>query len=148
MAETKSGPREEIQAQVQQKEQDEASRKPRISVLVPLRIQSSANLREHWTKKRTRDNVQELQIRLALRENIAKPKPPLRAVLTRIAPKALDYDNLVSSLKRAVDTVADWITPGLAPGRADSVEGVEFFFKQERGKVREYGLKIEIWDQK
>lgn len=125
---------------------------PVISLIVPIKIQTSANMWEHWSKKRARDNTQELMIRLALRDASGVPPGvpclPLQIKLTRIAPKPLDYDNLVAALKRSVDTVADWITPGLRRGRADSVKGVEFFYGQQKGKVREYGLKIEIWDHK
>lgn len=151
MAKEKSGIGEEIQMQIQQNVAFKGKIEPIISIVVPIRIQSVANLREHWTKRRARDNSQELMIRVALHNATGVPPGvpclPLQIKLTRIAPKALDFDNLVACFKKTIDVISDWVSPGLAPGRADSVEGLEFFFGQEKGKVREYGLKIEMWDR-
>lgn len=152
MAEKESATREEIQIQVEQNVQITGKIEPIVSILVPIRIQSASNLREHWTKRRARDNTQELMIRMYLRNATHVPPGvpclPLQIKLTRIAPKALDTYNLGEAFKRTIDTIADWVVPGLARGRADSVEGLEFFFAQQKGKVREYGLKIEMWDRK
>jgi len=152
MAKETPGSGEKVQMQVQQNLEVEGKTEPILSITVPIRIQSSSNLREHWARKRARDNSQELMIRMYLRNEAGVPPGvpclPLQIKLTRIAPKSLDYDNLVAAFKKALDVLSDWVTPGLAPGRADSVEGLTFHFGQQKGKVREYGLKIEIWDRK
>lgn len=53
-------------------------------------------------------------------------------------------DNLPMSMKYFKDAIADWFYPGLAAGRADDNKSLKWFFKQEKGKVKEYGLKVEI----
>ena len=53
-------------------------------------------------------------------------------------------DNLPSALKASKDAVADLLSPGLAPGRADGSNLIKWEFKQQKGKVREYALKIEL----
>ena len=73
-----------------------------------------------------------------------KPSLPCTITLTRIAPRELDFDNLGYSLKKSIDTVADWILPGMAPGRADGDDRMEFILKQKKGKLKEYALEIAI----
>ena len=77
-------------------------------------------------------------------KNVEKPCLPCKVTLTRVSPRALDIDNLWSAQKICIDVIADWIIPGLAPGRADGQEGLEFDCKQRKGKVREYALEIKI----
>jgi hypothetical protein len=54
------------------------------------------------------------------------------------------HDNLMSSLKDIVDILADYLIPGLAPGRADSDSQLSFIYQQKKGRVREHSLKIEF----
>jgi hypothetical protein len=61
---------------------------------------------------------------------------------TRLAPRTLDYDNLVAAFKGARDTVADILIPGLAPGRADDSDQIEFEYGQEKHPA--YGLRIDV----
>ena len=114
------------------------------TLVVPIRLISEANVREHWSKKHRRKKKQREVIGYFL-NSLEKPKLPCRIVLTRIAPRKLDYDNLVFAQKQVLDVLCDWLIPGLAPGRADGrdeIKGVEY--RQERGAPREYALKIEI----
>jgi hypothetical protein len=77
---------------------------------------------------------------LAVRGLVGKQVPPLVVRLTRIAPRALDVDNLISGMK----PVRDGVTDGL--GLADDSEktGLTWEYAQMRGVAREYGLRIEI----
>lgn len=66
---------------------------------------------------------------------------PCRIRFTRIGPRRLDFDNLVYSFKYIVDMVCSLITPGLAPGRADSNPNITIEYAQETGL---YGIRIEV----
>jgi hypothetical protein len=114
-----------------------------IDLEASMRVESVANKTEHWSKKFKRNKNQELIIKFMLIGQ-EKLKMPVRITLTRVAPRALDYDNLISACKHYVDVISDWIYPGLQPGRADGMKGMEWHYKQEKGRPKEYLLKINI----
>ncbi len=64
--------------------------------------------------------------------------------MVRISPRRLDFDNLVGSLKWVRDALAESLISGLAPGRADEDQRIKWDYGQEKGKVREYAIRIEI----
>lgn len=115
-------------------------------ICVPVRLVSESNMREHWTKKIRRKKQQKELICLYLKNEIqTKMTPPVQITLTRIAPRKLDYDNLVSSMKTVQDAIAGFLLPDLAPGRADDPsQGLSFSYGQKRGSPKEYGLEIAI----
>lgn len=69
---------------------------------------------------------------------------PATITFTRIAPRTLDEDNHLSAFKHLRDSVADILIPGLKPGRADGDKRLTWRYVQERGKVKEHAIKIEI----
>ncbi len=111
--------------------------------IIPVRIQSEANLSEHRMKKYARIKKQKNIIKLVIKNcNI---KPPCRICLTRISPRELDeHDNLRSALKHVVDVIADVLVPGLKPGRADGCKEIKWEYKQAKGLPSEYALGIEM----
>jgi len=112
---------------------------------IPLRIESEGNKCEHWTKKHIRRKNIAQAIKYVLHNLTILP--PCTVILTRVAPRFLDEeDNLRSALKWPKDCVAEKLIPGLAPGRADGSKDIKWKFQQEKGKVREYGLKIEVME--
>jgi len=70
------------------------------------------------------------------------PNLPCIVKLRRIGVKALDYDNLVYSLKQARDTTASFLIPGKAPGQADGSAEITWIYEQEKRDY--YGIQIEI----
>lgn len=111
--------------------------------IVPIRIESEANKKEHWSKTSGRHKRHRLAIRYIMLHT--KMEPPCEVILTRIAPRMLDEeDNLPASLKHSKDVVADILIKGLAPGRADGDKRITWKLKQEKGKPKEYALKIEM----
>lgn len=108
-----------------------------LSVVLPLHTVSEANGREHWAKKSRR--VREHRstachtIRLA-----RKPPVPVVVTLTRIAPRALDDDNLRGALKATRDGVAD------AFGLDDRDPRIKWRYCQERGQVRAYAVRVVV----
>ena len=128
-----------------------------IEIHIPgLKIVSEANAGSSFVKpwvtwgiKKKRKEEQKKAIHLHFKihyHDIPDPFPlPCHVILTRIAPRFLDkYDNLPVAFKYCVDIIADIIKPGYAPGRADA-QDISFAFNQEKGKVREYAIRIEIY---
>jgi hypothetical protein len=63
---------------------------------------------------------------------------PVTVVLTRIAPRRLDGDNLQSGFKAVRDGVADWL------GVDDGSSLVDWQYFQRSGKAGEYAVEIEV----
>lgn len=128
-----------------------------VEIHIPkLKIISEANASASFVKpyvtwgikkKRKEDQKKAIHLHFMINHrDIPKPFPlPCHVILTRIAPRYLDkYDNLPMAFKYCVDIIADLIKPGYAPGRADATD-ISFVFNQEKGAVREYGVKIVIY---
>ena len=119
----------------------------KIEFIIPLTkglIVSEANTSEHWSKKSSRHKMQKMLINAYMNRQ-QRPQPPCLITLTRIAPRLLDAeDNLPMSMKYFKDAIADFIYPGLAAGRADDNANLSWTFRQQKGKVKEYALKVEI----
>lgn len=100
---------------------------------LPLRIESVANKREHWAVKARRTKAHRLAA-------LAVPAHPLPCVVTliRVAPRALDGDNLQSGFKALRDGIADRL------GVADNDPRVKWQYAQVRGKAKEYAARVRI----
>lgn len=115
-------------------------------LVLPVRIESESNLREHWSKKNRRANGskrkgtlgQRPTVKLACAAHFVKPKLPCTIRLTRIAPRKLDQGNIAAALKHVQDGCADWI--GI-DDRHDKL--VKYEYLQEQVS-KTYGLRIEI----
>ncbi len=110
---------------------------------LPLRIDSVANLREHWRKRAARTTEQRSFTRAtlipALNYSQLNAAEPMTVTMTRIAPRELDDDNLAAALKAVRDGVADAL--GLASDRDPLVK---WEYKQERGAPKTYGVRVEV----
>ncbi len=74
---------------------------------VPIRAPSTPNLREHWAAKAKRAASQKAAARLLCPRWTSGPLLCVR--LTRVAPRALDSDNLAGALKSVRDGIASWL---------------------------------------
>lgn len=103
---------------------------------LPIRTVSEANQREHWGKKASRAKKQRNAtcMRLFAAFGKAPRKPPDCITLTRIAPRALDSDNLAGSFKAIRDGIQDWC------GVND--RDLVFAYAQRKGKPKEYAVEI------
>lgn len=104
---------------------------------LPLRIESVANLREHWGARAGRAKRQREQVGFAVPKH-KLPGLPVTVILTRIAPRRLDGDNLQSGCKALRDGIADRL------GVNDNDPRVTWRYEQERGEPGEYAVRIEI----
>jgi hypothetical protein len=104
-----------------------------MMVELPLRIESCANLREHWTAKAKRAKSHR-------KAALAVPVYPLPCVVTlvRVAPRELDDDNLASGFKNFRDGIADRL------GVKDNDPRVAWRYAQARGKPKEYAVRVVI----
>lgn len=109
-----------------------------ICVLLPLKIESEANGREHWRKKAARVKSHRAVAQTILRVTAARPQPPCVITLTRIAPHTLDCDNLASGFKACRDGVADWL------GIDDGDKRLTWQYAQRKGRPKQYAAEVVI----
>lgn len=97
-----------------------------VRLTTPLQLVSEANQREHWSAKYKRKCEQQefMALVLPMVERFIRHAVVKLIRLERYG-KHMDDDNLPGSFKHVRDAIADWLKPGLAPGRADN------FFKWE-----------------
>jgi hypothetical protein len=115
-----------------------------IQFSVPVKILSEANNSDHWAKKNSRKHAIRSAIKLRwLLIGSVEIELPCLIRLTRIAPRSLDYDNLVYSMRNVTNIVAELILPGLAPGRADGDTRLKFEYLQ-RKVSKTYAVEVEI----
>jgi len=111
---------------------------------IPIRLQSYANMAEHWRRKVQRKKkhnelldayffVQQLEI-----------KPPCRITLVRVAPRKLDDDNLRFAFKNVLDRIGKYLMPEKKVGHADGSGLIQVDYQQTRGKPNEYKINIII----
>ena len=112
-----------------------------IEVRMNMKIVSVANMRLHWAVKAklTRDQRTRTRMSLAaVAQSSGLEMLPATVVLTRVAPRKLDGDNLQSGFKAVRDGVADWL------GVDDGNCLVDWQYAQRSGKAGEYAVEIEV----
>ena len=115
-------------------------------LVLPIRIESESNLRQHWSKRNRRANGSKAKgilgqrptVCLACRAHFERPTIPCTIRLTRIAPRKLDQGNIAAAFKHVQDGCADWL--GIDDRRDDLVK---YEYLQEQ-KSKTYGVRIEI----
>ena len=120
------------------------NQEPPKTLCIPIKVISEANTRDHWRTKHRRKKKQRDAIVCWWWKEDVNVKLPIHVKLTRISPRRLDSDNLVSAFKHTRDVIADLITPGLAPGRADDLPGLTFSYEQRKGGSKKYEIEIEL----
>jgi hypothetical protein len=110
----------------------------KFSIIVPIIVVTpnrSEDRKIGWARnKRHRENVQLYLFKNPI-PNFDMSKH-LDIYLTRVGSIFLDDDNNVSAFKIVRDTVADHLTPGLAPGRADNNPLFKWHYSQEMAESR------------
>lgn len=105
------------------------------TIKVPIVTVSTTNVREHWAKRSRRAKGQR-EAAYLLTQPLSKMGLPMIVTLTRIAPRALDDDNLRSALKSVRDGVADRL------GVDDRDPRVEWAYSQRKGIPKEQAVEI------
>lgn len=107
-----------------------------MTIKIPLRIESVANRREHWSKRAKRAKAHREGVQWHL--GTARPRLPVVVTLTRIAPRVLDSDNLASGFKAVRDGIADWLRID------DGDERIGWLYRQRKGAPKEYAIEVEF----
>ena len=104
---------------------------------VPVRLESTANKREHWRTRHTRAKTHRNSAFYSTPHNI---NPPCIVTITRVAPgRPLDDDNLAISAKSVRDGIADRL------GIDDGSDQVKWNYAQEKATKRgHYTCMVEI----
>lgn len=113
-----------------------------VVLRVPVKLESEANRRGAWYVHESRRKAQRRAVAtVALMVHPTLAPPPHRAyvvTITRIAPRALDTDNLASSAKAVRDEIARWL------GVSDGPRGpVEWRYAQ-RSEGKASGVELEV----
>lgn len=109
-----------------------------IEVTIPLHLVSGMNVREHWAVRKKRAEAHRGITKLRLRTAVSQLTPPVIVTITRIAPRALDSDNLQASAKHVRDGIAD------AFELDDRSPLLAWNYAQERGAPKYYGVRIRL----
>ena len=111
-----------------------------MRVTIPgLRLANTLNTRQHWRKKADAAKRQRHAVALALRTH-PKPTGPVVVTVVRVAPRALDSDNLAGACKSIRDGVADWL--GVDDGVAERKGDVVWRVAHRKGGVGEYAVEV------
>ena len=112
-----------------------------IEVRMNMKIVSVANMRLHWAIKAKLAKDQRTRTRMSLSaaaQSSGAEMLPVTVVLTRVAPRRLDGDNLQSGFKAVRDGVADWL------GVDDGNGLIDWQYAQRSGRPGEYAVEIEV----
>lgn len=98
--------------------------------------------REHFMKRSRRFKSEKRAIKMSLFKETGELtsglKMPLTVTFTRCAPRLLDWDNSVASMKAEIDAVAEWL------GTDDRDPRVTWKVEQRKCKRDEAGTEIRI----
>ena len=111
-----------------------------MTVTMPIRLMSEANMREHWFVKNKRKKEQQAIVQaywISTGLNQVKWTFPLKITFTRIGARKLDSDNLAGSGKAIRDQLAKLI--GVNDGDESKVT---WHYAQRIGKRGEYAVEI------
>ena len=113
--------------------QEYVQQEPIATFSVPVRAPSTPNLREHWAVRAKRADSQKRAARACCPPWTRGPLLVVR--MTRVAPRALDSDNLAAALKSVRDGLATWL-------RVDDASPlVRWEYAQAKGEPR---VEIEV----
>lgn len=120
----------------------------KLTLTIPVKTVSEANTKQHWGTVASRKKKQRQIVTLWLNTHGFgfDPNGVFTVKVTRIAPRELDsHDNLGAALKTVIDSVCEWLVPGLAAGRADSSSKIlSITTAQRRGAKKTYEVEVEI----
>lgn len=105
---------------------------------IPIRIESTPNLREHWTVRAKRAGKHKHDAWFSLKAAKAPHELPCVVRITRVAPRELDTDNLIAGCKALRDGVALWLQVDDADPR------VFWVYDQRKDGPKEYAAEVEI----
>lgn len=116
-----------------------------IEIRIPIRTSNPCNGGQgrHWAVTAKKRRTERHAAWVCLRQQTA-PALPCIVTLVRIAPRALDLDNLRPALKSVRDEVAVWLgLPLNARGHAEDADPrVHWAYQQGKGSTGEYAVLV------
>ena len=123
-----------------------------IEIILPIETYSEANGRmiknskgvmkkEYWRATAARLKQQREDVKKAYHDRQLTLGLPCIVEFTRISPRLLDDDNLVSAFKSIRDAVAECLT-GRGKGRGDRDPRLKFRYEQEKGSVKSIRIRF------
>lgn len=110
-----------------------------LCVLLPLRIVSVLNEREHHMVRHRRAALhRKTTLTLLKQAQRTAPALPVTVTLTRIAPRSLDGDNCQAGFKACRDGVAEWL------GVDDADPCIAWRYAQRRGHTAQYAAEVVV----
>lgn len=107
----------------------------RHEIIIPIKTVSESNSRDHWRVAHSRHKSQKAAVRWTLLSEDLQVDLPCTITLVRCGKRELDDDNLMGALKYVRDAIADYLIPGLAPGRADDDRRIHWKYAQDHSAV-------------
>jgi hypothetical protein len=133
--------------EVRTKQGDPTTMSHMVSVDYFGAVPNPTNARTNWQGRSRVAKMQRSSTWAALFDKPAETREALAlgctVTLTRISAGKLDSDNLQAAMKSFRDVVAAWLFGGQI-GQRDGDERVTWVYRQERGKPRQNGARIEI----
>ncbi len=110
---------------------------------IPLKTESVANKREHWsiTSRRKRNERNAVRVFCDELRRWREVSTDISVTMVRVAPRCLDDDNLAGSFKAIRDEIAALIGRDDKPG-----SGVSWAYEQYSGGRGRYRVIIEVTD--
>lgn len=110
------------------------------TIAIPMRLGAALNARVHWTARAKRAKTERAVVSVALRHHpFTADAVPTTCTLTRIAPRALDDDNLAGAFKSIRDEIAAFF------GVDDGPKGpIAWHYGQRKGAPKQYGIEINL----
>jgi hypothetical protein len=119
-----------------------------ISFTAPIEVISEANTSEHHMISYRRHKKQKKLVKAYMSQLSLYRDVSLTIKLIRISSRKLDsHDNLTTAFKYVVDAIADILNPGKAAGRADDSCLFKWEYDQEKGKVREKSIRVDVYER-
>jgi hypothetical protein len=114
-----------------------------VAVEIPVRIESTPNLREHWAARHRRAKAQDDAVTYSLIGDrtlaaLVATGGPYLVTLTRIAPRLCDDDNAIAGFKNVRDSIARLL--GVDDGDASLVAWI---YGQDKAKRYAAHIRIE-----
>lgn len=120
---------------------------PLIAFDLPIRLKSRANdhTSNHWGKRSKTTEKQHGYVKMILSRDRTYLRTRLRLAglvvrMVRVAPLSLDDDNLAHAFKAIRDGIA------LELGINDRDERIAFVPDEERGRARQYAVRLEFYE--
>lgn len=109
------------------------------TIEIPMRLGAALNARVHWTARAKRAKTERAIVGAALRHGCPGWPTPSTCTLVRVAPRALDDDNLAGAFKSIRDEVAYFW------GVDDGPKGpIAWRYGQRKGASKQYGIEINL----